>query len=53
MAHIDGADEPAAQRAEKQLWKEFILCAPRGQPRRDGDTWPCCGIDARPARRRR
>jgi predicted Zn-dependent protease len=25
MAHIDGADEPAAQRAEEQLWKEFIL----------------------------
>jgi hypothetical protein len=25
MAHQDGADEPAAQRAEEQLWKEFIL----------------------------
>jgi hypothetical protein len=25
MAHIDGADEAAAQRAEEQLWKEFIL----------------------------
>lgn len=25
MAHIDGADEPAAQRAVEQLWKEFIL----------------------------
>jgi len=25
MAHIDGADELAAQRAEEQLWKEFIL----------------------------
>lgn len=25
MAHIDGADEPAAQQAEEQLWKEFIL----------------------------
>jgi hypothetical protein len=25
MAHIDGADEPAAQRAEEQLWKEFVL----------------------------
>ena len=25
MTHIDGADEPAAQRAEEQLWKEFIL----------------------------
>ena len=25
MAHIDGADEPAAQRAEEQLWKGFIL----------------------------
>ncbi len=25
MAHIDGADEPAARRAEEQLWKEFIL----------------------------
>jgi hypothetical protein len=24
-AHIDGADESAAQRAEEQLWKEFIL----------------------------
>jgi hypothetical protein len=25
MAHIEGADEPAAQRAEEQLWKGFIL----------------------------
>jgi len=25
MAHIDGADEPTAQRAEEQLWKEFIV----------------------------
>jgi hypothetical protein len=25
MAHIDGADEPAAQRAEEQLWKQFLL----------------------------
>lgn len=25
MAHIDGADEPSAQQAEEQLWKEFIL----------------------------
>jgi len=25
MAHIDGADEPEAQRVEEQLWKEFIL----------------------------
>jgi hypothetical protein len=25
MAHIDGADEPAAQGAEERLWKEFIL----------------------------
>lgn len=25
MAHIDGADEPTAQREEEQLWKEFIL----------------------------
>ena len=25
MAHIDGADEPVAQQAEEQLWKEFIL----------------------------
>ena len=25
MAHIDGADEPAAQRAEERLWREFIL----------------------------
>jgi hypothetical protein len=25
MAHIDGADEAAAQRAEEQLWMEFII----------------------------
>ena len=25
MAHIDGADEAAAQQAEEQLWKSFIL----------------------------
>ena len=25
MAHIDGADEAAAQRAEEQLWMEFVL----------------------------
>jgi hypothetical protein len=25
MAHIDGDDEAAAQDAEEQLWKEFIL----------------------------
>jgi hypothetical protein len=25
MAHIDGADEPTAQRAEEQLWKRFIV----------------------------
>ena len=25
MAHIDGADEVAAQEAEEQLWKEFIV----------------------------
>ena len=25
MAHIDGADEVAAQDAEEQLWKEFIV----------------------------
>ena len=25
MAHIDGGDEAAAQVAEEQLWKEFIL----------------------------
>jgi hypothetical protein len=25
MAHIDGADEAAAQRAEEQLWTEFVL----------------------------
>ena len=25
MAHIDGGDESAAQDAEEQLWKEFIL----------------------------
>ena len=25
MAHIDGADEPAAQQAEERLWKDFIL----------------------------
>ena len=28
MAHIDGADEAAAQRAEEQLWREFILGGP-------------------------
>ena len=25
MAHIDGADEVAAQEAEEQLWREFIV----------------------------
>ena len=25
MAHIDGADEPSAQQAEEQLWREFML----------------------------
>ena len=25
MAHIDGADEVAAQEAEEQLWMEFIV----------------------------
>jgi hypothetical protein len=25
MAHIDGGDETKAQRAEEQLWREFIL----------------------------
>ena len=25
MAHIDGADEVAAQKAEEQLWREFIV----------------------------
>jgi hypothetical protein len=25
MAHVDGADEPAAQGAEERLWREFIL----------------------------
>jgi hypothetical protein len=25
MAHLDGADEPTAQREEETLWKEFIL----------------------------
>jgi len=25
MAHIDGADEPAAQRVEEELWSEFVL----------------------------
>ena len=25
MAHIDGADEPAAQQAEEQLWMQFVL----------------------------
>jgi hypothetical protein len=25
MAHIDGADEAAAQEAEEQLWTEFVL----------------------------
>jgi hypothetical protein len=25
MAHLDGADESAARRAEEQLWKEFVL----------------------------
>jgi hypothetical protein len=25
MAHIDGADEEAAQKAEERLWMEFIL----------------------------
>ena len=25
MAHVDGADEAAAQEAEEQLWMEFML----------------------------
>lgn len=25
MAHVDGADEPAAQGAEEELWRQFIL----------------------------
>ena len=25
MAHVEGADEPAAQLVEEQLWKEFVL----------------------------
>ena len=25
MAHLDGADEPAAQLAEEKLWEEFIV----------------------------
>jgi len=25
MAHVDGADEPAAQRAEEGLWKAYVL----------------------------
>ncbi len=25
MAHIAGADEAAAQQAEEQLWREFML----------------------------
>jgi hypothetical protein len=25
MAHVDGADEPAAQRAEAELWRRFVL----------------------------
>ena len=25
MAHIDGADEAKARRAEEQLWAEFVL----------------------------
>jgi hypothetical protein len=30
MAHIDGADEATAQRAEEQLWTEFVVA---GSPR--------------------
>ena len=31
MAHIDGADEATARRAEEQLWTEFVVAGPRGQ----------------------
>jgi hypothetical protein len=33
MAHIDGADEAAAQQAEEQLWREFIVSQRVDRPR--------------------
>ena len=33
MAHIDGADEATARRAEEQLWTEFVLAGRVDQDR--------------------
>ena len=45
MAHIDGADEPAAQLMEEQLWKQFILTG-LVDSRRGMSTWLCYATGA-------